>query len=174
MYYYKKKSMWIFTPEEKESAKNISVVDYLTKNYGFTFKKEGRNYRCREHDSFVVKQDERTWYWNSRRLGGGDVIEFVSQFENKSYADALVAIINPTHSERPRYHTAPTVSEPEEKVLELVWSMDKIFMRTKEVIAFLLATIKTEMPHTHKCVPQIPIVNSEWTPTARTKKTVFI
>lgn len=134
MYYYKKKSMWIFTPEEKESAKNISVVDYLTKNYGFTFKKEGRNYRCREHDSFVVKQDERTWYWNSRRLGGGDVIEFVSQYENKSYADALVAIINPTHSERPRYHTAPTVFEPEEKVLELPPKSEKKYSR---VFAYL-------------------------------------
>ena len=102
MYYYKKKGEWFFTPEEKQAAKDISVIDYLTQNYGFSFKKEGRGFRCREHDSFVVKADEHTWFWNSQRMGGGDIIEFVKQYENKTYAEALVTIINPMQSEQPR------------------------------------------------------------------------
>ena len=35
MYYYKKKGEWFFTPEEKQAAKDISVIDYLTQNYGY-------------------------------------------------------------------------------------------------------------------------------------------
>ena len=134
MYYYKKKGEWFFTPEEKQAAKDISVIDYLTQNYGFSFKKEGRGFRCREHDSFVVKADEHTWFWNSQRMGGGDIIEFVKQYENKTYAEALVTIINPMQSEQPRYHTAPTVSEPEEKVLELPPKSEKKYSR---VFAYL-------------------------------------
>ena len=59
MYYYKKKQMWIFTPQEKEAAHNISIVDYLERNYGLTFKKAGKGFRCREHNSFFVNADQK-------------------------------------------------------------------------------------------------------------------
>lgn len=39
MFYYKKKDMYIFTPEEKSEAHNISTTDYLSSNYGLSFKK---------------------------------------------------------------------------------------------------------------------------------------
>ena len=77
MFYYRKKQMWIFDDNDKQAARMVSVIDFLTRHYGFTFKQIGRIYRCQQHDSLVVKADERTWYWNSRRIGGGDVLEFV-------------------------------------------------------------------------------------------------
>jgi hypothetical protein len=70
----------------------------------------------------VVKADERTWYWNSRRIGGGDVLEFVMKYENKTYAQALEIVINPSQAEaaRPQYQAAPPQApKPEKKALVL-------------------------------------------------------
>ena len=96
MFYYRKKQMWIFDDNDKQAARMVSVIDFLTRHYGFTFKQIGRIYRCQQHDSLVVKADERTWYWNSRRIGGGDVLEFVMKYDNKTYAQALEIVINPS------------------------------------------------------------------------------
>ncbi len=96
MFYSKDKNMYFFTDEEKQEAHNISTIDYLQKNYGFSFKKAGKAFKCEEHDSLIIQADEKAWYWNSRGFGGGDVISFVQKTENLSYADALRAILNPT------------------------------------------------------------------------------
>lgn len=106
MFYYKEKDMYIFSKEEKQRAHNISVIDYLQSVYGFTFKKSGQGYRCLEHDSLVVKADERLWYWNSLGMGGGDIIEFVMKYENINYEDALKRILNPIVSSD-NYKPAP-------------------------------------------------------------------
>ena len=117
MYFYKKKQMWIFTDEEKDSAHSISTIDYLQRNYGLTFKQDGRGYRCREHNSLFVHADQKAWYWNSRGMGGGDLIEFVMKYENKSYADALVQVINPLNENTVSYIKAPERTEPQEREL---------------------------------------------------------
>ena len=122
MFYYRKKQMWIFDDNDKQAARMVSVIDFLTRHYGFTFKQIGRIYRCKQHDSLVVKADERTWYWNSRRIGGGDVLEFVMKYENKTYAQALEIVINPSQEEaaRPQYQVAPPQApKPEKKALVL-------------------------------------------------------
>lgn len=137
MYFYKKKDMWIFTKEEKEAAHNISILDYLQRNYGFTFKPDGRGFRCREHNSLYIHPDEKSWYWNSHGIGGGDVVEFVRKYEHKSYEEALVTVINPRHSERPTYNIAPKVSEPEERELILP---PKKQGQYKRVFAYLTKT----------------------------------
>lgn len=137
MYFYKKKQMWIFTKEEKDAAHNISVIDYLQKNYGFSFKPDGQGFRCREHNSLYVHPDEKAWYWNSHRMGGGDVIEFVSKYENMDYAEALVRIINPTQSDSICYVKAPERTEPQEHILLLPPKTQGQF---KRVFAYLTKT----------------------------------
>ena len=138
MYFYKKKQMWIFKPEEKEAAHNVSVIDYLQQNYGFTFKRDGNGFRCREHNSLFVHGDEKAWYWNSRCLGGGDVIEFVRKVENVTYAKALEIVINPAHSERLTYTVAPVQPAiTEKKPLNLP---AKAQGKYKRVFAYLTLT----------------------------------
>ncbi|MGN1127232.1 MAG: hypothetical protein ACI4RI_07300, partial [Ruminococcus sp.] len=103
MFYYKKKDMYIFDNNEKQEAHNTSVTDYLTSNYGLTFKKDGRGYRCREHNSLFVNSDDKSWYWNSRYVGGGDIIAFVQKFDDMlnlrpcelEYSEALKIILKP-------------------------------------------------------------------------------
>lgn len=137
MYYYKKKQMWIFTNEEKQNAHNISTIDYLQRNYGLTFKPDGRGYRCREHNSLFVHADQKAWYWNSRGMGGGDVIEFVSKYENMSYVDALVQVISPSQSDTVSYMKAPEQAEPQEHALLLPPKAQGQF---KRVFAYLTKT----------------------------------
>ena len=59
----------------------------------------------------------RTWYWNSQRIGGGDVLEFVMKYENKTYAEALEVVLNPTQSQsdRPQFKAAPPTEYKSEK-----------------------------------------------------------
>lgn len=137
MYFYKKKQMWIFTPQEKEAAHNISIIDYLERNYGLTFKKAGKGFRCREHNSFFVNADQKAWYWNSRGIGGGDVIEFVRKYENLTYEQALVQVVNPTHLDKAIYSKAPQRPVADKKPLNLP---PKTRSQYKRVFAYLTRT----------------------------------
>lgn len=131
MYYYKKKDMYIFTAEEKEQAHNISTLDFLSRRYGYTFKPSGNGYRCKEHDSLVVSNDCKGWFWNSRSIGGGDAIDFLKKIENKTYEQALIEILNPSSSEiKCEYTEAAKFSEAsEERVLLLPPKAEGTFKR---------------------------------------------
>lgn len=131
MFYYKKKDMYIFTLEEKAEAHNTSTTDYLQSNYGLSFKKSGRGYRCVEHNSLVVNADDKAWFWNSQSVGGGDVIAFVSKIDDMlslrpvelDYSEALKIILKPISSESTAtYHSTykkadKIQNEPKELIL---------------------------------------------------------
>lgn len=122
MYYYAKKDMYIFTEDEKKQAKNVSTLAFLEQTYGFTFKKQGSFYRCIEHDSLVIRSDCKGWYWNSRKEGGADVLQWLQNIENKTYEQALVTVLHAVpdnkNSAPPKspYVQAPA-KQPEEKEL---------------------------------------------------------
>lgn len=130
MYYLKKKQMWIFNDNDKQAASNVSVVDFLTRHYGFSIKKIGDSYRCKEHDSLLIRANEQTWYWNSKCIGGFGVIDFVMKYENKSYAEALETVINPSHKEQTQYKPAPKkASNQRKKIFELPPKAEGMFKR---------------------------------------------
>lgn len=124
MFYYQKKDMYIFTSEEKSEAHNISTTDYLSSNYGLSFKKDGKGYRCIEHNSLVVNADDKAWYWNSLSVGGGDILAFVSKIDDRldlrttelSYEQALKTVLKPITSENNTYHS--TYKKAEKVVAE--------------------------------------------------------
>lgn len=124
MFYYKKKDMYIFTPEEKSEAHNISTTDYLSTNYGLSFKKDGKGYRCIEHNSLVVNADDKAWFWNSLSVGGGDIIAFVSKIDDSldcravelSYEQSLKTVLKPISSESNTYHS--TYKKGKKQVVE--------------------------------------------------------
>lgn len=139
MFYLKEKDMYIFTKEEKAEANNTSVIDYLNKNYGYTFKRSGNGYRCCEHESLFIHDDEKSWYWNSHGYGGCDVIEFVKKHEHKSYEEALKSILNPIIAEKTiGYSKAPAKNDlPKERELLLPAKKDGKYNR---VYAYLTKT----------------------------------
>lgn len=155
MFYYKKKDMYIFTPEEKSEAHNISTTDYLTSNYGLSFKKDGKSYRCIEHNSLVVNADDMAWYWNSLSVGGGDIISFVSKIDDRfdlrstelSYEQALKTVLKPITSENNTYHS--TYKKAEKVVAEDITRKDiqlppKKQGRYNRLFAYLIQTRKID------------------------------
>ena len=144
MYYYKKKDMYIFSPEEKAQAHSISTIDYLSQKYGLTFKTAGRGYRCREHSSLFINADEKAWFWNSCSKGGGDVIEFVRNFDTGlnqralplKYDEALKIILQPIATDTTVYKKA-TTTIPEREALQLP---EKKEGRYNRVFAYLIKT----------------------------------
>lgn len=89
----------IYSDQEIEDSKNISVVDFLEKEYGWSFKRVGRYYQCRQHDSLMIKDDCRSWYWNSqislsgRCMKGRNVYDWLTQVENMSFYESMQKII---------------------------------------------------------------------------------
>ena len=82
-----------FTDEERDKAKNTDIIDFLGKYMGFEFKKVGKYYRCRQHDSLVVCPDRKGFSWNSRNISGSDAIDFLRNVENKSFREAMEIIL---------------------------------------------------------------------------------
>lgn len=106
-----------YSNEEKKKASQMSTVDYLQRNYGFTFKFKNNYYKCEQHDSLNIYADQRGWAWNSRGLKGSDVVQFIMSVENRSYPEALNTLI--FNAEQPYSFTEPTKKKEEIKVLEL-------------------------------------------------------
>ena len=77
----------IFTPEQKQRAKNADLIEFLKAYMGFEFKKAVHYYQCVQHNSLVVYPDRKGFVWNSRNISGGDTIDFVRKVEGKSYPD---------------------------------------------------------------------------------------
>ena len=40
-----------------EQARNVDIIDFLIRYYGFTFVQWGEGYRCQQHPSLSVKDD---------------------------------------------------------------------------------------------------------------------
>lgn len=150
--------MYIFDDNEKAEAHNISTTDYLSRNYGLTFKSDGRGYRCVEHNSLYVNKDDMSWYWNSHSVGGGDVIAFVQKFDdrlnsrlcNLGYAEALKIVLNPILSENKAINT-PSTSATYKKASKKVEENNKSLIlpeakdsKYNRLFAYLIQTRKID------------------------------
>ena len=82
-----------FTDEQRDRAKNADLVSFLSAYMGFEFKRAGKYYQCKQHNSLVVYPDRRGFAWNSRNISGGDTIDFLREVEGKSFREAIEAII---------------------------------------------------------------------------------
>ena len=54
------------TQEQITQARETDLLDYLLSHESGVLKREGANYRHREHDSLVYVASKNYWYWNSR------------------------------------------------------------------------------------------------------------
>lgn len=78
-----------FSSEEIEKARNIDIMDFLSRNYGFEFQKAGKDYRCKQHDSLNIFSDRHGWKWYSKDIGGANAIDFMMRIERKSICLSL-------------------------------------------------------------------------------------
>lgn len=139
----KRNSLPSFSKEEKERASNISTVAYLKSTYGFTFKFKNNYYKCEQHDSLVIKDDQKKWFWNSKGYGGNDVIEFIRKCENKSYPEALEKLLGTPTSKPSTSYISAKKEEVYEKPKKLTLP-EKHNGRYSRLFAYLCETRKID------------------------------
>lgn len=136
-----------YSNEEKKKAKQMSTVDYLQRNYHFTFRFRNNYYKCEQHDSLIIYSDQRGWAWNSKGLKGSDVVQFIMSVEHKSYAEALNALI--LNSEQPYSYTEPVKKKDEAKMLVLPKATDEKYSR---VFAYLCYSRRIDKSIINECM----------------------
>lgn len=110
-----------YSDQQLSEARKTDMVNFLEQHYGFTFKKAGRYYICKEHDSLIVKDDgyKRTeWHWNSKNDFGLDVIDWLQKIELYDFQSACKYIIGDVGEYKPTLNQNPKVSVPVKKETE--------------------------------------------------------
>lgn len=82
-----------FEEEQVQLAREIDIIDFIQRYENFTFKPAGHSYKCIEHDSLIVKQDRKGWYWNSRDIGGANAIDYLQRIHGLSFSEAVNTLI---------------------------------------------------------------------------------
>lgn len=78
-----------FTDEQKQRANSVDLVDFLQRQ-GEQLVRSGREWRWKRHDSVTVRGSQ--WFRHSRKEGGR-AIDFVQQFFDMSYPDAVTFLL---------------------------------------------------------------------------------
>ncbi len=110
------------TKEQVQKAKEASLFDYLQSYEPGVLKRDGPNYRHREHDSLVYVTARDYWYWNSRGKSI-DAIGYLMEVRGYDFVSAVERLAGnaPVQSRPPR--PAPRDSPTEElpKELKMPW-----------------------------------------------------
>lgn len=78
-----------FTEEQKQRANSVDLVDFLQRQ-GEQLVRSGREWRWKRHDSVTVRGSQ--WFRHSRKEGGR-AIDFVQQFFDLSFPDAVTLLL---------------------------------------------------------------------------------
>lgn len=138
-----------FTDAQKEQAANISIIDYLNRANGFTFKKAGRYYQCVEHDSLMIYPDQKGWAWNSQGIKGSDVLAWKQKIEGLTYPEAMNELLG-IESNSNSYSMADEVKATERKPFELPERNGN----NQRVIAYLVKTRQLDRHIVNDCIKQ--------------------
>lgn len=83
----------LFTDEQCQLARDTDMIDLLLRYEGFHFKMVGHVYKCIEHDSLIVRDDRKHWYWNSRHVGGTNAIDYLQTIDKCDYKEAMLILV---------------------------------------------------------------------------------
>lgn len=78
-----------FTDDQKQRANSVDLVDFLQRQ-GEQLVRSGREWRWKRYDSVTVRGNE--WFRHSRKEGG-HAIDFVQQFYDLSFPDAVILLL---------------------------------------------------------------------------------
>ena len=73
-------------------ARNTDVIAYLEQRIGYTFKRRGGEYRCKQHPSLAINGDRLSWYWHSRGTGGHGILDYLMKIEHMPFMEAVEAV----------------------------------------------------------------------------------
>ena len=133
-----------FTNEQKEQARQIDLCDLLQRQ-GEYLKKSGREWQWRDGPEKVTIRGN-LWFHQYEQVGG-DAIDFVRRFYNKSYPEAMDFLLGGqlkaapnSHSEFVRNNSYVPAFKTERKLFQLPEANDN----NRRVEAYLIKTRKLD------------------------------
>lgn len=70
-------------------ARNIDMIDFLSRRLNTWFRHTGGEFRSYDFNSLVVKNDRLKWYWNSKGEGGLGAIDYLLRIDKMGFRDAM-------------------------------------------------------------------------------------
>lgn len=120
-----------------EQARNADLFAYLQSYEPTVLKRDGPNYRHKEHDSLVYVTGKKYWYWNSRGRSL-NALDYLIEIRGYGLVDAVNRLtggeIRQTQPARKPEVQSQTFKKPEKKPFSLPWS--------KRCAAFMLSYLQ--------------------------------
>lgn len=113
------------TREQIQQAREADLFRYLQFHEPGVLKRDGPNYRHKEHDSLVYVTGKRYWYWNSRGRSI-NALDYLVEIRGYGLVDAVNTLTDGEVRQAPAYRSAAAGShtrrEPEKKPFSLPWA----------------------------------------------------
>ena len=104
-----------YTKEQIQQARQADLFAYLQANEPGVLKKDGANYRHREHDSLVYVTAKNFWYWNSRGKSIS-ALDYLMEIRGYGFAEAVSRLIGDTTVRAsPQVSNSQTLSKPKQQ-----------------------------------------------------------
>ena len=99
------------TDEQIKQARDANLFTYLQTCEPGILKRDGPNYRHREHDSLVYVSNRRFWYWNSRgkRI---NALDYLMEIRGYSFTEAVTRL---TGEAMPRASPIHSQEQPKQR-----------------------------------------------------------
>ncbi len=112
------------TKEQIQAAREADLFAYLQFHEPGVLKRDGPNYRHKEHDSLVYVAGKRYWYWNSRGRSI-NALDYLVQIRGYGLVDAVHMLVGGEIRQAPAYHSPAAdrvQKEPERRPFTLPWA----------------------------------------------------
>ena len=100
------------TKEQIQAAREADLFAYLQFHEPGVLKRDGPNYRHKEHDSLVYVTGKRYWYWNSRGRSI-NALDYLIQIRGYGLVDAVHTLVggNPAGTDLSEYNSNSPCAE---------------------------------------------------------------
>lgn len=112
------------TKEQIQAAREADLFTYLQFHEPGVLKRDGPNFRHKEHDSLVYVTGKRYWYWNSRGRSI-NALDYLIQIRGYGLVDAVHALVGGEIRHTPTYRSTAEIQvskELEKKAFSLPWA----------------------------------------------------
>ena len=92
------------TKEQIQAAREADLFTYLQFHEPGVLKRDGPNFRHKEHDSLVYVTGKRYWYWNSRGRSI-NALDYLIQIRGYGLVDAVHALVGGEIPQEPAYRS---------------------------------------------------------------------
>lgn len=112
------------TKEQIQAAREADLFTYLQFHEPGVLKRDGPNFRHKEHDSLVYVTEKRYWYWNSRGRSI-NALDYLIQIRGYGLVDAVHSLVGGEIRHTPAYRSTAEIQvskEPDKKAFSLPWA----------------------------------------------------